>query len=88
MPNFWLHHHGPNCRRCQPQKQSTLLAAVKKTVFVLYPFFSGDDRLSGSLVFIPSIGFAHRWTDDLASQEDGQDSGGGVRIVHVRRLVQ
>ena len=41
--------------------------------------------LSGSLVFIPSIGFAHRWTDDLASREDGQDRGGGVRIVHVHK---
>lgn len=42
--------------------------------------------LSGSLVFIPSIGFAqYRWTDDLASQEDGQDRGGGVRIVHVHK---
>ena len=35
LPNFWLRHHGPNCRRYQPKKQSTLLAAVK-TVFVLY----------------------------------------------------
>ena len=24
LPNFWLRHHGPNCRRYQPQKQSTL----------------------------------------------------------------
>ena len=68
LPNFWLRHHGPNCRRYQPQKQSTLLAAVK-TVFVPYPsllnaIFSEDDRLSGSLAFIPSIGFCtqmDRW---------------------------
>ena len=49
LPNFWLCHHGPNCRRYQPQKQSTLLAAFK-TVFVLYhplllnAIFSEDDR--------------------------------------------
>ena len=69
-PNFWFRHHGPNCRRYGiggiSHKNSQ---HFWRLIFVPYPsllnaIFSEDDRLSGSLAFIPSIGFCtqmDRW---------------------------